>query len=429
MEVYNPYSIVQVSEVLLDLTMRIGSKKAYVGRAIVANLVNTGLTAVVSVVLVDEWQELGVVSADANVISKEAVDFVRDWDDRFRIAHSYQIVVNEMRAFLSDASRWIEQIDLNETLPREEGVLRNDIFDSLAEPIVRRTKSFFSRLNEEAANVIPELAPAHRAFAQAALHPYILRAPFVFRAFSKPLGYAGDYEMVNQIVSNPKRGPNTYFQIVNATFLQTEVAQAHRNRIEILRDWLSRFGTLAQNRDKEFRILNVGCGPAIEVQQFIAGHPNVSNLSFDLIDFSKETLDWTRAALTGVSQLHRSQVRINYIHDSVHELLKRRVDQDTEPKIKYDAIYCAGLFDYLSDKVCNRLIRFFQSRLVSGGKILVTNVHDSNPVRPGMEHLLEWYLIHRNEKQMQNLLPAGVEMNSTYVDATGVNVFMEATSK
>ena len=56
---------------------------------------------------------------------------------------------------------------------------------------------------------------AHRNFAQTALHPLLLRAPFVYRTFAKPLGYAGDYEMVNQILADPRQGSSTYFQIVN----------------------------------------------------------------------------------------------------------------------------------------------------------------------------------------------------------------------
>ncbi|PMY01602.1 SAM-dependent methyltransferase, partial [Pseudomonas sp. GW460-13] len=85
-----------------------------------------------------------------------------------------------------------------------------------------------------------EIAPVHRTYAQSALHPLLLRAPFVYRTFTKPLGYAGDYEMVNQILNDPQQGPTTYFQIVNTAFLKAAVATAHRNRIELLIDFLTR---------------------------------------------------------------------------------------------------------------------------------------------------------------------------------------------
>ena len=53
LEVYNPYSIVQLSEVLQELTIRRGEDIIYQGRAVVSNLVNTGLMLIVSVTLVD----------------------------------------------------------------------------------------------------------------------------------------------------------------------------------------------------------------------------------------------------------------------------------------------------------------------------------------------------------------------------------------
>ncbi|MEK6293136.1 MAG: SAM-dependent methyltransferase, partial [Paraburkholderia tropica] len=52
MEVYNPYSIVQVSEVLSELSVKMGTEHAYSGKAVVISMVNTGLTAIVSVTLI-----------------------------------------------------------------------------------------------------------------------------------------------------------------------------------------------------------------------------------------------------------------------------------------------------------------------------------------------------------------------------------------
>ena len=63
-----------------------------------------------------------------------------------------------------------------------------------------------------------------------------------------------------------------------------------------------------------------------------------------------------------------------------------------------------------------------QSQL-AGGKLLVTNVHSDNPGKHGMEHLLEWHLIYRNEAGLQALLPPQSRERKIYVDATGVTVF------
>ena len=428
MEIYNPYSIIQASEVLNELTVRMGAKNAYVGKAVVISSVNTGLTAIVSATLIDEWRELSDVVVVKGAVGREATAFVLGWSERARIGSEYQIVVNDMRAYLTEVARWVEQVDLSDSLPKENGRLRSDIFDELAQPLMEQTQLYLRQLEAAAARVAEEHAPAHRAFAQAALHPLILRAPFVFRTFTKPLGYAGDYQMVNQLLDDPRQGPSTYFQIINAAFLQAAVATAHRNRIDILTAFLAHKAAQARAAGRVFRVLNVGCGPAIEVQRFLEHCPDAQWLAFELLDFSGETLDWTRARLSGVMLRADRHVAIDYVQDSVHNLLKRRHGPPrTDASGDFDVVYCAGLFDYLSDKVCARLLLHFAARLRSGGRLLVTNVHESNPGKFGMEHLLEWHLIYRNEASLSALLPDGASDRHIYVDATGVNVFAEVS--
>lgn len=427
MEVYNPYSIVQVSEVLRDLTVRMGTVSAYVGKAVVISMVNTGLTAVVSVTLIDEWRELSETVLLPGAVGREASKFVVDWDERFRIRRDYQIAVNETRSFLTDVSRWLEQVDLSDALPREDARLRADYFFELAAPLMRKTKVFFDEINFQASQISEEESSAHRAFAQGALHPLILRAPFVFRTFTKPLGYAGDYQMVNQILGDPREGPSTYFQIVNTAFLNTAVATAHRHRIDVLVGYLERLAAEARRLQRPLRVLNVGCGPAQEIQRFLEKADDPSLLSFQLVDFSDETLEWTRNTLDAIQLRTGRRGSIEYVHDSVHQLLKRRPDAPGGSGAEFDAVYCAGLFDYLSDKVCARLNAYFASRTRPGGRLLVTNVHTSNPERFSMEHILEWYLIYRDESRMQAILPERCGSTSIYTDPTGVNVFAETT--
>lgn len=426
MEVYNPYSIVQISEVLQELTVRLRGKKAYAGKAVVISIMNTGLTAIVSVTLIDEWCELTGVEVVTGLVGGEAQAFVQNWEARFKIRRDYQLVVNEFRAFISDVSHWVEQVDLSESLPKEDGRLRKDIFYELADPLIEKVRSYFIALNQEAAQVDSEETSLHSAFAQAALHPLILRAPFVFRTYTKPLGYAGDYQMVNQILDDPRQGPSTYFEIVNAAFLQTAMVVAHRNRIDILVGFLVRLAEVARLAGRPFRVMNVGCGPAAEVQRFLQTYPDPELLQFDLIDFSEETLDWTRERLSSISGGLGKTVSIHFVRESVHQLIKRRLQGDGEDAREFDAVYCAGLFDYLSDKVCAKLLVHFSTRLRHGGRLLYTNVHSNSPERSALEHLLEWYLIYRDEAKMEALLPGDAVEHRIWTDATGVNVFAES---
>ena len=140
---------------------------------------------------------------------------------------------------------------------------------------------YFSWIEDETRSVLAEDVTAHHSYVQTALHPLLLRAPFVYRTFAKPLGYAGDYEMVNQLLGDPQQGTSTYFQIVNTQFIQAAVAEAHRNRINILVDYLHRAADLAQKEQRQVSILNVGCGPAVEIARFIETHPNPADALSD----------------------------------------------------------------------------------------------------------------------------------------------------
>lgn len=427
MEVYNPYSIVQVSEVLSELTVRSGERHIYKGQAVVVSLMNTGLMALVSVTLIDEWSDLNAIRGDLTRVGAESQRFVEDWQARFRISRSYQVMISELRAFLAETSRWVDQTDMDLSLPREpDGRIRADVFEEFATPLMSKCAHYFALLEDECKGVAPEDAVQHHNFAQTALHPLLLRAPFVYRTFAKPLGYAGDYEMVNQILGDPRQGPNTYFQIVNALFLQADVAQAHRNRVDILVDYLKSAAALARQENRQFRVLNVGCGPAVEIQRFIEQDLHPEALAFTLLDFSEQTLAYTRARIAEVSQRRGKPVDVTFVNESVHELLKRATRRDDELDRKvFDFVYCAGLFDYLSDKVCARLLAYFVSRSTPRGKVLVTNVHANNQQRHVMEHLLEWHLIYRDEAQLESVLPLPRGATKLYVDATGVNIFAE----
>ncbi len=431
MEVYNPDSVIQISEVLSNLTIRAGCEQiVYQGKAAVNSLVNTGLMAVVSVTLMDEWSEFHALHQDLHRVKDEAETFVREWETRFKVNRDYQILISEMRSFLAETSRWVDQAELSGSLPRgADGKLREDIFYDLATPIMNKVNEFLIRLEGEAGKVSPEESVQHRTHAQVSLHPFLLRAPFVYRTFAKPLGYAGDYEMVNQILGDPRQGPSAYFQIVNTVFLKCAVAEAHRNRIEILVKYLDNVAIEAKKLKRPVRVLNIACGPAIEIQKFITTNQNPSLIDFTLLDFNQTTLDHVQSKIDSIIKAKNLDVSTHYIHDSVQDLLKKSIrNKSVSDNEKYDFIYCAGLFDYLSDKVCSRLIEYFSNYTRSGGKILYTNVHLNNPQKNGMAHLLEWHLIYRNEESFAKLhqtIP--IVKSYIYTDTTSVNIFGELT--
>ena len=174
------------------------------------------------------------------------------------------------------------------------------------------------------------------------------------------------------------------------------------------------------------RIFDLGCGPAWEVQQFLSLDAISNHASFALIDFNDETLEHAGTVLGKIKCTHNRLTKIEFIKKSVHQFLKEEARPGLDQP-RYELIYCAGIFDYLSDRICKRLMNIFYSMLDPGGLLIVTNVDDSNPSRNGMEYLLEWHLTYRNEQQLKALLPDDAPSGSARLmsDETGVNRYLE----
>ncbi|MBI4527579.1 MAG: class I SAM-dependent methyltransferase, partial [Deltaproteobacteria bacterium] len=258
------------------------------------------------------------------------------------------------------------------------------------------------------------------------LHPQLLCSPFAYRTYHKPLGYAGDYEMVNMILRDPLEGSSLFAKTVNLWFLSQAPAEAHRNRIKYLTKLLVEETRRVARDGRPIRIFDLGCGPAGEIQKFLIQDEICNHASFTLLDFNDETLQHVSRVLQDLKIKSGRRTKIDVVKKSVHQVLKDEAQPGAHQQ-KYDLVYCAGVFDYLSDRICKRLMNIFYDMLEPGGFLLATNVDLSNPSRNGMECLLEWHLTYRNCAQFSVLTPDRAHPGSAHLrsDETGVNIYLE----
>jgi extracellular factor (EF) 3-hydroxypalmitic acid methyl ester biosynthesis protein len=123
---------------------------------------------------------------------------------------------------------------------------------------------------------------------------------------------------------------------------------------------------------------------------------------------------------------------LQIVKKSVQRLLKDSLKSDAAtPEKQYDLVYCAGLFDYLPQPLCKRLMNIFYGMVAPGGLLLATNVSDvmnaSRPFRYSMEYILDWHLIYRDRHAFEALAPeqASPDEVAIIAESTGVNVFIE----
>jgi extracellular factor (EF) 3-hydroxypalmitic acid methyl ester biosynthesis protein len=293
---------------------------------------------------------------------------------------------------------------------------------------VKAIDMLHERFEEIADGVDEELRPEHEHFARRHLHPLFLCSPFGHRAYHKPLGYAGDYLMVDMILRPPCEGPSLFAKTMNLWLLRQYPSEAHRNRIDQLVRWLSQECLRRHVRGGMCRVLSVGCGPAHEIQRFIQTGPLADCLDMELLDMNEETLAHSAAVMEQLKRAHGRRCKIRTKKRSVLGLLRDASrSSSAAPTAQYDFIYCAGLFDYLTDGACRQLLKVCWDWLSPGGLLVATNVDSSRPFRHMLEFLLDWHLIYRDRKQMLKLVPPEIpeEHCTLSSDSTGVNLFLE----
>jgi extracellular factor (EF) 3-hydroxypalmitic acid methyl ester biosynthesis protein len=331
-----------------------------------------------------------------------------------------------MQMFLTDLRLWLDQVELGiRGLPNgDRSKAEREVVQQLVQPVSRSLNYLFEKFELVSAAVEPELQPVHSLYAKRLLHPLLLASPFMHRIYRKPLGYAGDYEMVNMILRDPHEGSSVFSKVLNCWFLSQMPAEAHRNRVTFLTRRLLEEGARAKARGARLRVFNLGCGPAREVQDFLAQQEISNQTDFTLLDFNEETLAYTEGMLNGAKNQHRRATAIRMLKKSVVQVLKAAGRGSDE---KYDLVYCAGLFDYLQQRVCKQLMNMFYDMLAPGGLLIATNVDAANPIQRIMGYIFEWHLIYRTGQELAAAAPDDATPDDYQVtaDITGCNIFIE----
>lgn len=431
-EIYSPLVALHLSEALNDFTVTVQSRRLYSGRAIIRNIVDSG-TSVRCEVKLDEtgWvQEATTIGQAFTVgnLAKEFKTFLSGWQKSYTVSPEFKIAIADLQMIFLELRLWLDKIEV-EIHSQPVGVrseIEKLLIHDLQDYILSTVGHLLEKFELVAQHVTMDSRPAHIAFLQQQIHPFVLAAPFINRTFNKPLGYAGDYEMVNMMVRNPYEGASLFAKILNFIFLSTPPVRAHRNRITYLTQMLLEETARARgsNPERKVRFLNLGCGPAKEIQDFLAFHHVCDWTEFLLLDFNDETLDYTAKTLSEIKHLNERTTKIELTKKSVQQLLKEASRLDYLGK--FDVVYCAGLFDYLTDEVCSRLLHIFYSLAKPGGFVAATNVADINPSRGWMEYALDWHLIYRNVEQFRSLVPDEARSEAVVrAIGDGVNIAVE----
>ena len=337
-----------------------------------------------------------------------------------------QSVPSNVRAKVYEIKDWFEELtdninSLEETFAysnqhsiREfESTVTTMVAEHLANVLPDNLKSFSTIIQD-----LPE--PIRRksiSFLREKLSHLIHQAPFAERVYNKPLGYAGDFEMMNLIYRQETVGKSLFARCLQRYYIDEPAAQAVRNRADYL---VSVISPLLAERDKDpIKILSVACGPAMEWQKILIDPSEWKrSAKVDLLDQDEQALHYAQVQLKHLSRSYKNQVAFNYIHNAIKNIIARGLAKE-----RYDLIYSAGLFDYFTDAVAQKAATSLYDSLKPGGTLIIGNFNVNNPTTLVMEYALDWELIYRSKNDLQRLYNTIGDDISIEEEPLGINLF------
>jgi hypothetical protein len=269
---------------------------------------------------------------------------------------------------------------------------------------------------------------ALREFSQRQLHPLLMQSPWMHRARYKPLGYPGDFELMNGLYGNHFSGATLFARAVNLAFVSTPAAEAVRTRKDMMKRELGK----ALDRAKEgrpVRILSIAAGPAQEVYELLLEREEIEGrVEIVLFEQDRRALSFAHARLSRlVKRRWADRVKVTLLHDSIKRLL---LGSTVFPGSgEYDMVYACGLCDYLQRNTWVKLCRTLYGTVAPEGTLYVGNMVPQNPSRWFMELHLDWALVYREKEEMLELARAATATARLGIceEPTGVNPFVSLT--
>ncbi|MGD8825934.1 MAG: class I SAM-dependent methyltransferase [Myxococcales bacterium] len=270
-----------------------------------------------------------------------------------------------------------------------------------------------SKASESALEIVGDrsLLEEARLVSEALVTPYLVEAPVLRRAFEKPLGYPGDYVVMQHYFANTFEGPTAFGMVFNKITCEHPLSGGVRTRSDWVAD-LVRERARRTNGSGPLKVLSLGSGIGAEVGLVHSG-PDGDSLPvrWTLIDQEDQALALAYRNARKVSEGGARKPEVACVNVSFSQLFSGEVAPDTWGQ--QDIIFALGLFDYLREPGASMLLAGLYSLLREGGSVVIGNAARPNTHFWEPELALRWSLLYRDREEMERLaapLPPRVDV-------------------
>ncbi|MCH7676678.1 class I SAM-dependent methyltransferase [candidate division KSB1 bacterium] len=244
---------------------------------------------------------------------------------------------------------------------------------------------------------------------QALLH----QDPLTLRSFSKPRGYPGDAVLLDFIYRHPAQEDELEkASPIGRAVCEYMVSRPAAESVRWRRELLSQLFDETVKRVQNAEILSVACGHLREAANSMAIQNNLVHrfIAFDQDYASLKTIE-----------AEKNGTNIDCVRGTIKELIRRKIKLG-----KFDFIYVAGLYDYLSDGAAQLLTKSLFSMLKENGRLLIANFMPSNPDMGYMEAFMGWELLYRTREEFEQTVgPLEKNIQKIYFDDNWHVVYLE----
>jgi extracellular factor (EF) 3-hydroxypalmitic acid methyl ester biosynthesis protein len=347
-----------------------------------------------------------------------------DW--RAAVADLRQLL-DDLKFEMDGVERWAEHDPLR---ARQD---ETDLFRSL---LARWGSAYYqatAHLYEMSKTLDKNAVALGKSYAASLLMPLLVACPFHRRAYEKPLGYAGDYRMMELLFTRELGGEGLFGRFLHSIAQNYTLARAVLGREVVMRHAVR--AAIESKGEGPVRVLALAAGPAIELRRALEETSTLSRpVELILLDQDLSAHETAHRHLTRILlEQHRGALpaTVTCLHFSVRQLLRPQTPHDLhvvhETLANLDLVYAAGLFDYLPEPVARSLAALLHGRLKPGGRLLLGNLVAAPDTTWVMDYVWLWPLIYRTDETMLRLAEGLPGVASITRDETGSCIFLDVT--
>ncbi|MEY2933237.1 MAG: hypothetical protein RL033_3986 [Pseudomonadota bacterium] len=430
----------QVGDLLDEVTLRFDSHEAYRGQVRIRSIRRHDKTTLVGVSPIDTLMNIDDVLLLRDVKARIAepnfqCPVLAEAPWRVSGQDHFKALVADLRLFLEDAEDSFAALEA--ALPwhvvhgEQESPAREALIERISVGFVADVVHASKEIDSALRAAPKDCREALRAYSLRQLDARLMMSPMAHRARHKPLGYPGDYEVMNGMYGRHFSGPTLFAKAMNLALVMIPAAQAVRNRKDLIKDRLAAALDHHSSTGEPLRILSVAAGPAEEVWGLLAERAQIDvPLEIVLFDQDRSALAFSYARLSRiVAARWQDRVRIIHLHDSITRLL--RGSTQLAAASGFHAVYACGLFDYLQPHSWVSLSRTLYEALAPRGTLYLGNMVPACPSRWLMEFHLDWSLEYRERAELLELARRAAPGASTTIleEPSGVNPFVAMTKE